>query len=195
MTTVVVIRPSSDAVEQTLALWMDLALPPGTSLTGVTALHDLGAGTLPAAVQNSCAGADIVLYLGHATETELGDPTLLDSSTIGSARGSTLVAIACFSGVQLGLDAVNNGILKDYLGFTEPLFVYNAQPGLMGTEIAPHLRAFLEGRLTISQLRDRLEDELKTIELLYRTGYWAQTQDAIMIWMGARMNHRGLVAY
>jgi hypothetical protein len=192
MTDVVVLRPSTDAVEKTLAAWVDAVFPAGTILPGVAVLT-LGNGTSAAAAQAACQGSDVVLYYGHGDETSLGDPVLVDDTTITCAQGATVIAIACLSGETLGPDSVATGSVSAYLGFTEPLFVYIADDHVIGDEIADCIKAYLQGSIALPTLRDDMESELKVIERRYHTGYYATSADAMLIWMGARMNWRGLV--
>jgi len=192
MTDVVVVRPCTDAVEQTLSLWVDLLLPPGTGLPGVNVVQDLYSGVLAAAAQAACSVGDVVLYFGHGTQTTLGDPTLLDTTTIGCAANRTVIAIACLSSDTLGPTAVNQHNVNAYLGFSEPLFVYNARPSVIGTEVVHRLGDFLVGRTALTQARDDLRTDLQQTEALFHNGFNSTHPDAALIWMGARMNWRGL---
>jgi hypothetical protein len=194
MPDVVVIRPNGDAVEGTLSVWVDLLLPPGIGLPGVNVVTDLSSPTTAtaAATQAACGTGDVILYFGHGSEDSLGDPKLVDTTTIASASGRTVVAIACLSAETLGPDAVSSHNIKAYLGFSEPLFVYNASPALFGFEIARRLASYLAGVTTLSQAQNGMAADLQVIEALYHTGASADHIDAPMIWMGARMNWRGL---
>lgn len=196
MTNLVVICPATDPVERTLALWASLVLPPGTHLPGVSTLHDSGdPPETPESLQMWINFADVVLYFGHGTEDALGEPPWLHHGNAQVAADAAVVAFACFAGASLGPDSVAVGSFREFLGFDEPLFVYNAQPGLMGAELAPSLRAFLQGQISLPQARHQIDEQFRSIELLYRTGYKANAPDAMLIWMGARMNHRGLVCF
>lgn len=194
MTDIVLIRPSTDPVENTLSLWVDLMLPPGTGLPGVSVLSDLNgpAQATPAAVQAACATGDVILYFGHGTETTLGDPLLLDTVTIAHANGQHMVAMACLSAEMFGPNAVTARHLASFLGFSEPLFVYNAVWSLFGYEVSQRIGAYLTGSTTMTQAADDLESDLQAIEALYHSGAQSQIADAPLIWMGARMNWRGL---
>lgn len=194
MTDVVVIRPSNDPIDNTLSLWVDLMLPPGTGLPGVSVLSDLNgpAQATPAAVQAACATGDVIVYFGHGTESTLGDPTLLDTVTITHALGQHMVAMACLSAETFGPNAVTGRHLSSFLGFSEPLFVYNAVWGLFGYEVSQRIGAYLTGSTTMTQAADDLRTDLQGIEALYHTGAESHLADAPLIWMGARMNWRGL---
>ena len=77
-------------------------------------------------------------------------------------------------------------------GFSEPLFVYNASPGLFGFQVANRIGNYLAGMSSLAQVKSDLEADFKSIEALYDTGAMAADPDAMLIWMGARMNWRGL---
>ena len=195
MPDVVVIRPGTDAVEATLSVWVDLLLPPGIGLPGVYVVSDLAgpASATPAAVQAALATADVILYFGHGREDSLGHPVLVDMTTIAGASGRTVIAIACRSGKTLGPHAVSTHSIQNYLGFSEPLFAYIASPGVIGFELAQRLAAYLTGLTNLSQTQSDIDADLQAIEALYDTGARSTHPDALMIWMGARMNWRGLV--
>ena len=193
MTDVVVIRPQSDPVEMTLSLWVNLLLPPGTGQPGVTVVEDLaGAAATAAAAQAKCGAGDVLLFFGHGTEQTLGIPTLLDIGSIVGAANRVVIAIACRSSADLGAKAVAQYGLVNYLGFSEPLFVYNASPGLFGFQVANRIGNYLAGMSSLAQVKSDLEADFKSIEALYDTGAMAADPDAMLIWMGARMNWRGL---
>jgi hypothetical protein len=193
VTNVVVIRPESDPVEKTLSLWVDMLLPPGTGRPGVTVVHDLvGPAATTAAAQTTCGAGDVVLFFGHGTEQTLGDPTLLDIGSIMGAAGRVVIAVACLSSDDLGPKAVSQHHLVNYLGFSEPLFVYNASPAMFGFQVADRIGSYLTGMSSLAQAKDDVEADFKNIELLFRNGPMAMHPDALLIWMGARMNWRGL---
>ena len=193
MTDVIVIRPMSDAVEGTLSLWADLLLPPGTGRPGVRVVQDLaGPAATPATALAACGAAAVLLFFGHGTERTLGIPTLLDVGSFSTASGQVVIAIACLSGAELGPQAVARNGVAAYLGFSEPLFVYNAHPALFGFQLAYRISDYLTGMSTLAQTKDHVEQDFKAIEQLYHFGAPAGHPDALMIWMGARMNWRGL---
>jgi hypothetical protein len=72
------------------------------------------------------------------------------------------------------------------------LFVYNASPGVIGLQLAQRLAAYLTGVASLAQTRSDIEQDLQTIEALYKTGGQSTHPDAPLVWMGARMNWRGL---
>jgi len=193
VTDVVIIRPKSDPVETTLSMWADLLFPPGTGQPGVAVVQDLiGPKATPSAVQGTVGAADVILFFGHGTETSLGIPTLLDKSSFSARSNQVVIAIACSSSDDLGPSIVVQNGAAAYLGFTEPLFVYNASPGILGFQIARRLTDYLANAQPLWQTRDGLEADFKLIEQLYRTGPRATHPDAPLIWMGIRMNWRGL---
>jgi hypothetical protein len=197
MTDVIVIRPQSDSVEKTLSLWVDLLLPPGTGLPGVNVVDDL-AGTTAAtatAAQSKCSAGDVILFFGHGTEQTLGIPTLLDIGSINGAANRVVIAIACLSSDDLGPKAVSTYGLVNYLGFSEPLFVYNASPGLFGFQVSNRVGSYLTGTSPLAQVKNDIEADFKSIEALYHTGAMSTDPDAMLIWMGARMNWRGLALH
>jgi hypothetical protein len=193
MTDVLVIRPEGDETERTLSVWVDMLLPPGTGLPGITVVDDLqGAARATApAVQARCPNGDIVLYFGHGAQASLGDPVLLDTATISAANRRIVIAIACESSHTLGPAAVNNQGVTEYFGFSEPLFVYIRMPALFGAELTKHLRAYLTGTSSLHQVASDVVSDFQGLEALYRTGPDSKDLDALMIWMGARMNWRG----
>ena len=133
-----------------------------------------------------------MLYFGHGTETTLGIPTLVDTVTIASAHGQVLVAVACLAADTFGPSAVRGTHLSTFLGFSEPLFLHTAQPGLFGYEISVRMGGYLTGASTLTQAATDLTADLKAIEALYRTGAGATHPDSPLVWMGTRMNWRGL---
>jgi hypothetical protein len=193
MTDVLVIRPEGDETERILSAWVDMLLPPGTMLPGVTVVHDLqgAARATAAAVQAQCPNCDIVLYFGHGARASLGDPVLLDTATISAANRRIVIAVACESSDTLGPAAVNNQGVTEYFGFSEPLFVHIVIPALFGAELTNHLRAYLSGTSSLKQAASDVVSDFQDLEALYRSGANSNDPDALMIWMGARMNWRG----
>src|SRR5262249_43937932 len=139
-----------------------------------------------------CGAGDVLLFFGHGTEQALGIPTLLDIGSIAGAANRVVIAIACLSSDDLGPKAVAQYGLVNYLGFSEPLFVYNASPGLFGFQVSNRIANYLARMSSLAQVKDDLVADFKSIEALYKTGVMATDPDAQMIWMGARMNWRGL---
>lgn len=193
MTAVAVIRPEGDTTERTLSLWADLVLPPG-GLPNVNVVTDLQGPVQATSAAASAAlrMADVTLYFGHAHRTSLGVPVIIDGSSIANARRRVVIAIACLSADTLGPDAVAVHRVTEYLGFSEPLFVYDVGPAVSGAEIAKHLAECLKGTITLSQARADIIADLQTLERLYCSGALSRRADATMIWMGVRMNWRGL---
>jgi hypothetical protein len=192
VTDIAVIRPRSDPIETTLSRWADLLLPT-VGLPGVAVIYDLaGSAATPAATKAACGAVDVTLFFCHGTEKTLGIPTLLDTTSVAAAAGRVIIAIACLSSDTLGPSAVAGSGVSNYLGCSEPLFVYNLRPALIGAQIAQRIGDYLTGATSLRQARDDLETDLRAIEALYHTGVRATHPDAMLIWMGTRMNWRGL---
>ncbi len=122
MMNLLIIRRESDPIEATLALWWDLAFPPGLTPPADVLVTELrGVAASPGAVQAALAEpGDVVLYFGHGTETALGLwPTLIDTLTMSNAHGQVMIAIACRSADTLGPRAVAAGNFSEYLGFSD----------------------------------------------------------------------------
>lgn len=135
---------------------------------------------------------DVILYFGHGTETTVGQPVVLDTVSVANASGRSMVSIACLSGEVFGPSSVARGHLAEFLGFSEPLFVYIADPGLFGYEISLRLSSYLTGQSSLGVAASDLKADLQAIETLFHTGAHSHLPDALLVWMGARMNWRGL---
>ena len=117
---------------------------------------------------------------------------MLESGNITCARYKVVIALACLSSETLGPDAVANRGVTSYLGFTEPVFVYNAGPTVVRDEIAQHVGEYLKGNVGLAQAAQDLAAELQATEAPYYNGAHSTQADAPLVWMGVRMNWRGL---
>jgi hypothetical protein len=189
------IRPESDSVEVGLSGWAGLVL---TSAGGksTVATHDLrGTQVTSAAVAQAMTAQHATLFFLHGHADRLGDPTVCaDSTNIGQARGTVLVAFACLAGDRLGRDAVANGV-RAFLGFDDILTNYLPQPALFGQHVDAALQPFILRNQSIDTVRAALVSAFQQIEAHYRTGAGQGHVNAGHIWMSAHINWRGLVLH
>lgn len=72
-------------------------------------------------VEERLAGASMVLFFGHGTDTALGNPVVIDMANIYLATG-IVVAVACWSANRLGLEATNSGA-HAFVGFCDEIHI------------------------------------------------------------------------
>jgi hypothetical protein len=117
----VVIRPEDDAAAEQASAWCsalvaELAARGHTLVEEVDELTPADTGSIEAALS---APATLVCYFGHGTPDswQTNGETTIDKSNAGAAASKVVVSIACFTGRNLGPDAVNAGVTS-WLGFT-----------------------------------------------------------------------------
>jgi hypothetical protein len=86
-----------------------------------------------------------VFFFGHGTPDDLrGESTLIDAGNVKLAHGSTVVAIACWSALGLGNQAVDRGVAA-YLGFTDELWWALGHEDRYGLAASAGVRALFKG--------------------------------------------------
>jgi hypothetical protein len=70
-----------------------------------------------------------VFYFGHGSPDawvlNQGTFRLVDTDNIGAAKGALVIAMACFSGLELARPAIDAGV-RAYVGFTRKLYTIKA---------------------------------------------------------------------
>lgn len=132
----------------------------------------------PADIQNICGalrlqGSDLILYFGHGTHNDwrTNDSVTVDKSNIKYAKRKAVVSIACKTGRDLGPDAVNQGGVESWLGFTIRVAILppylNQDP--IGDAINRGICELINGG-TMRDARNTIESELRKLITDYDTG-------------------------
>jgi hypothetical protein len=115
---------------------------------------------------------ELVLYFGHGTADEWKRKTkvTVDRTNVGAANGKAVVSVACKTARSLGPDAVNNGGISAWLGFTIAVPVIPPYSGFdpIGDAIVKGLAKLASG--TMASARTALESELRRVCADYDTG-------------------------
>ena len=150
------------------------------------ASHLVGSIATRPAVDASLGGCDVFLFFGHGTKGRLqGSGTdLVDALNVGSLSGTVVVAIACWSAVKLGPDAISAGA-KAYLGFDDLVAFLPSDPD---DEFGDSFTAGIRSMLTGADAASALGDMRKRLDLafdFYRKGAGAGRTDSVIGWLCA----------
>lgn len=197
MTDVCFIRPESDQTELLLSSY---AASYEAAIAGdpdVNIIADLkGPAATRKAASSGLNQGDVIIYFGHGTSTSLGEDAstgqpLLDKANLVGAHNRSFIALACDSSSDLGQDAASSGSVSSYVGFDEPFFNYALLPSITCTPVQDALMEIRPGE-TPQRVVDKMKAGFEVGEWHFRYGPGSQHPDAWGLWLGLRMNHRGL---
>jgi hypothetical protein len=195
MTDVLFIRPADDSASVQVAAWGQVVRQRITR----AAVCDLTAGE----VSRSSVDSELarhprhLFWFGHGRPDELiaSNTAMIDSGNVGELVGGVVVAIACYSAVTLGWEAVARGGPASYLGFDDQFgFPANA-PLPMAHAITEGLRCFYEGGHEIGCAADRLVRELDRARIEYQengAAWGLSAGDSMTAWLFAKSNRFSL---
>jgi len=164
MATLVVIRREGDWTEGAMSSnWANPFVSTAGSFPLIASLNDLDDGNATReAVDLALQPQSWVLYFGHGTPAQLGDPALIDDRNIGRAVGGIVVAFACSSAARLGGAAVRRFGVAAYVGFHGELPVYAVPASIVAGGILDALQ-HLAGGATIGATFDSLMKSLDDV--------------------------------
>ncbi|WP_324291069.1 hypothetical protein [Mycobacterium sp. Aquia_213] len=116
--------------------------------------------------------ARLVLYFGHGTSDEwtTSGTVTVDGSNVSAAKGKAVVSVACKTGRNLGPNAVNNGGIVAWLGFTiaVPVLPPHGMSDPIGDAIVNGVAKLASG--TMADARAAIEAQLRLLADDYDTG-------------------------
>lgn len=192
--TVLVVRPADDSAAQEVATWGQailnlIARGQGTDLAG-TAVNRTS-------VQTNLSAHDHLFWFGHGLEDELisNGNSIVDDNNIGLLGQGMAVAIACYSAVTLGADAIAAGSCDSYLGFDDE-FVWQPKAPLP-TELAVTngLRGMFTSHHDIGDAKDKLHDEFDDLQDYFKRNgpsFGLTKGETCFAWMAAKNNMHSL---
>lgn len=190
MTSVVLICPETDQVEQIMAAaWADgfqLQAPPAASITSLR-----GAAATHSGVSGAMATGTGLFFFGHGKTDCLGDPTVvIDAANVGGAAGALIVAFACFSALDLGPESIRQQI-ETYIGFDDLLPVYGPPANAVTDAVVDALSHLASGG-TATDAYNRLEKGLAHVVQEHIYGPSRRDPNAPLIFTTARLMQRSL---
>ncbi len=137
-------------------------------------------------VELGIANARGVFYFGHGSPDAWvlneGAIRLVDADNIGAAKGAFVVAMACFSGLELASSAIDAGV-RAYVGFTRKLYTIKASQQFISAG-AGAISVLLRGA-TAQEFAKELSQAFNTIIEFYRNGAGRTLPNALLYWAAA----------
>jgi hypothetical protein len=191
MANILIVHPSLLPVETHLSRWATnivsaIGSAPGISLTSLTS--PISTSTITSITPSQ----RVTLYLGHGTDTEMGNPVIYNSSNISLCSSQIVISIACDTAKSLGLDAVTRHGIEAYLGFQGFFTLYSTVSSTFGSVIENNVIDFLLYGATIGNVKNNIEADFKAIREDYRTGTKKSLPNATAIWLMAYTNERNV---
>jgi len=178
-----VILPMDDDAAAIIALWWEYASnkPEANLLYRPTREQ----------VTSAMRDAPAIFYFGHGSEdawiTQDSSIRLADSENIGSARGSLVIAMACFSLTQLGTDAIERGV-RTYIGCSKRLATIRASREF-AVAGASAVSVLCSGG-NASQFVEAMQGRFSLLNEYYRNGAGRRLPNSTIHWVAAARNSK-----
>jgi hypothetical protein len=192
---VLCIRPADDSTAVQVAAWGQAIRQKITRLS----VQDLTAGEVSReGVETELAEHPRHLFwFGHGRVDALtaNNMPIVDDENVSELGGGAVVAIACYSALNLGPEAVTHPGVVSYLGFDDEFGIPTSAPLPMARAIIEGLRCFYEGDHQIGCAVDQLDELLDQARLEYKdngSAWGLSESDAMKAWLWAKSNRFSL---